>query len=82
MTWLNNLLRNVKKNHLQPTKTLRENIKPFSVTYSPTLPNIKEIVNKQCHILNINNAFGDVFIATSLIAFSNNISLIQMTKSF
>ena len=94
MTWLNNLLKNVSKKItcnqfekvenldklalLNNLKTLRKNIKPFSVTYSPTLL----IVKKQWHILNINNPFGDVFIATSVIAFSNNISLIQMTKTF
>ena len=40
--------------------------------HSPTLPNIREIINKDWHILNINNTFGNVFNATPVIPFCKN----------
>ena len=46
--------------------------------YVPTLPNIREMINKYWHILNINNAFGAVFKATPDIAFRKNTSLRQI----
>ena len=46
------------------TNTVRRNVIPFSVTYSPTLPNIREIIKKHWHTSNINNTFGNVFKAT------------------
>ena len=45
---------------LNNTKTVRKKLIPFSVTYSPTLTNIKQIISKHWHILNINNTFPDV----------------------
>ena len=35
---------------LNKTNATRKNVIPFSVTYSPTLPNIREIINKRWHI--------------------------------
>ena len=54
---------------LNKTNAVRKNVIPFSVTYSATLPNIREIINKHWHILNINNTFGNIFKATPIIAF-------------
>ena len=51
---------------------------PFSATYSPTLPNIREIINKHWHILNINNTFGDVSRGTPVTTFRKNTSLRQI----
>ena len=50
----------------------------FSVTYSATLPNIRKIINKHWHILNINNTFGNVFKAPPVITFRKNTSLRQI----
>ena len=44
----------------------------ISVTDSPTLPNIREIINKHWHRLNINNTFGNVFKVTPVITFCKN----------
>ena len=63
---------------LNKTNAVRKNVIPFSVTYSPTLPNTREIINKHCYILNIDNTFGNVFKATPVIAFRKNISLRQI----
>ena len=50
---------------------------PFSVTYK-VLPNIKEIINKHWHILNINSSFKEIFNSLQLvIAFRKNTSLKQ-----
>ena len=64
-----------KSTLLNKTNAVRKNVIPFSVTYSPILPNIREIINKHWHILNINNTFGNVFKATPVIAFRKNTSL-------
>ena len=51
----------------------------ISGTYSPPiLPNIRQIINKRWHILNINNTFGNVFKATPVMAFPKNTSLRQI----
>ena len=42
---------------LKHCKPKRKDSIPFSVTYSPVLPNIKEIINKHWHILSIGNSF-------------------------
>ena len=63
---------------LNKANAIRKNVILFSVTYSPTLPNIREIINKHRHILNINNTFGNVFKATTVIAFLKNTSLKQI----
>ena len=42
---------------LKHCKHNRKDSIPFSVTYSPVLPNIKEIINKHWHILSIGNSF-------------------------
>ena len=49
---------------LNKTNAVRKNVTPFLVTCSPTLPNIREIINKYWHTQNINNTFGDVFKST------------------
>ena len=48
------------------------------VTYSPILLNIREVINKHWHILNINNTLGNTFKATPVIAFRKNTSLRQI----
>ena len=63
---------------LNKTNAVRKNVIPFSVTYSPTLPNTREIINKHWYILNIDNTFGNEFKATPVIAFRKNISLRQI----
>ena len=68
----------VRSTLLNKIDTVRENVFPFLVTYSPTLPNIREIINKHWHILNINNTFGNVFKAIPVIAFLKNASLRQI----
>ena len=50
---------------------------PFLVTFSPTLRNMGEIINKHSHILKINNTFGNVFKATLVIIFGKNTWLRQ-----
>ena len=57
---------------LNKINAVRKNVIPFSVTYSQTLPNIREIIKKHWHILNINNTFGNVFKATLVIASRKN----------
>ena len=64
---------------LNKTHTVRKNVIPFLVTYSPTLPYIREIINKHWYVLNINNTSENVFKATTFIAFHKNTSLRQTT---
>ena len=68
----------IEKVVLQKTNVVKENIIPFSVTYSSVLPNIKRNYYKYWHVLYINNAFGNVLKATPVIAFRKNPSLIQI----
>ena len=63
---------------LNKTNAVRKKVIPFSVTCSPTLPNIREIINKYWHVLNINNTFRNVFKATPFIAFRKNTSSRQI----
>ena len=63
---------------LNKTNVVRKNVITLSVTYSPTLPNIREIINNHWHILNINNTFGNVLKVTPVIAFRKNTSLRQI----
>ena len=63
---------------LNKTDAVSRNAIPFSVTYGTTLPNIRKIINKHWHILNINNTFGNVFKATPAITFRKNTSLRQI----
>ena len=51
---------------------------PFSLTYNPVLPNIKEIINKYWHILSINITFKEIFSNLQLIAFRKNTSLKEL----
>ena len=52
---------------------------PFSVTYNSVLPNIKEVINKHWHILNIDSSFKEIFNSLQLmIAFRKNTSLKQL----
>ena len=60
------------------TSTVRKNIIPFSVTYSPSLPNIKEIIDKQWYILNNSYTFRDLLKTSSVIAFHKNSSFRQI----
>ena len=85
MNWVNIIRKQIEKVDnlersalLNKTNAVRKNVIPFLVTYSPTLPNIREIINKHWHILNINNTFGNVFKPTSVIAFRKNTSLRQI----
>ena len=63
---------------LNKTNAVWKNVIRFSVTYHPTLPNIREIINKHWHVLDINNTFGNVFKATPVLAFRKNTSLRQI----
>ena len=90
MTWLNDLLKKgTNKNQLKPNRKSRQsgefnsnvvqkNVTPFSMTYGPTLPNMREIVNKHWHMLNIRSTFRNVSKATPVIAFHKNTSLSQI----
>ena len=48
-------------------KPKRKDSIPFSVTYNSVLPNIKEIINKHWHILNIDSRFKEIFNSSQLI---------------
>ena len=63
---------------LNKTNAVRKNVTQFSVAYSPTLPNIRELTNKHWHILNINNTVANVFKATPFVAYRKNTSLRQI----
>ena len=61
---------------LKSCKPKRKDSIPFSVTYNSVLPNIKEIINKHFHILNIDSSFKEIFSSSQLmIAFCKNTSL-------
>ena len=62
---------------LKNCKPKRKDSIPFSVTYNSVLPNIKEIINKHWHILNIDSSFKEIFNSLQLmIAFRKNTSVI------
>ena len=64
---------------LKHCKPKRKDSIPFSVTYNPALPNIKEIVNKNWHILIIDSSFKERFnILQSMMAFHKNTRLKQL----
>ena len=64
---------------LKNCKPKRKDSIPFSVTYNSVLPNIKEIINKHWHILNIDSSFKEIFNSSQLmIAFRKNTSLKQL----
>ena len=42
------------------SNAVQKNVIPFSVKYSSALPNIREIINKHWHLLNINNTFQNI----------------------
>ena len=64
---------------LKNCKLKRKDSIPFSVTYNSVLPNIKEIINKHWHILNIDSSFKEIFNSSQLmIAFRKNTSLKQL----
>ena len=50
-----------KSTSLNKTNAVQKNMMPFLVTYSSTLPIIRETINKYWHILNINNTFRNLF---------------------
>ena len=57
-------------------KPKRKDSIPFSVTYNSVLPNIKEMVNKHWHILNIDSSFKERLNSSELmIAFRKTTSL-------
>ena len=51
------------------SNAVRKNVVIFLITYGPTLPYIKEIINKHWHILNMNNTSVNVFNATPVTVF-------------
>ena len=64
---------------LKKCKPKRKDSIPFLVTYNSVLPNIKEIINKHWHILNIDSSFKEIFNSSQLmIAFRKNTSLKQL----
>ena len=65
---------------LKNCKPKRKDSIPFLVIYKSVLPNIKEIINKHRHILNINSSFKEIFNSAQLmITFRKNTSLKQLT---
>ena len=73
---VDHLDRSLLLKHCKPK--LKDSI-PFSVTYNSVLPNIKEIINKHWHILNIDSSFKEIFNSSQLmIAFRKNTSLKQL----
>ena len=64
---------------LKNYKPKRKDSVPLSVTYNSVLPNIKEIINKHWHILNIDSSLKKIFNSSQLmIAFRKNTSLKQL----
>ena len=64
---------------LKYCKPKRKGTIPFSLTYNPVLPNIKEIINKHWHILSIDSTFKEIFYNLQpIIAFRKNTSLKQL----
>ena len=58
---------------LKNCKPKRKDSIPFSVTYNSVLPNIKEIINKHWHILNLDSSFKEILNSLQLmIAFRKN----------
>ena len=68
------LLQNNEKNKS------KKNI-PLVLTYNKTLPNISEVVRKNCHILHINPEFRNVFANKPTIAFKRNKNIQNLTGS-
>ena len=67
---------------LNTCKPKRKDSIPFSATYNSVLPNIKEIINKHGHILNIDSSFKEIFNSSQLmIAFHKNTSLKQLIET-
>ena len=64
---------------LKHCKPKRKDAIPFSLTYNPVLPNIKEIINKHWHILSIDSTFKEILNNLQpMIAFRKNKSLKQL----
>ena len=64
---------------LKYPKPKRKDTIPFSLTYNPVLPNMKEIINKHWHILSINGSFKEIFNNLQpMIAFRKNTNLKQL----
>ena len=64
---------------LRNYKLKRKDSIQFSLRYNSVLPNIKKIINKHWHILNIDSSFKEIFNSSQLmIAFRKNISLKQL----
>ena len=64
---------------LKRCKPERKDSIPFSVTYNPKLPNIKETKNKHWHTLSINSSFKEILNNLQpMIVFRKNKSLKQL----
>ena len=64
---------------LKHCKPKRKDSIPFSLTYNPVLPKIKEIVNKHWHRLSIDSSFKEIFNDLQpTITFHKNTSLKQL----
>ena len=62
--------------HCKPKRTGKI---PFSLTYNPVLPNIKEIINEHWHILTIDSNFKEIFNNLQpMIVFRKSTSLKQL----
>ena len=48
---------------------------PFVIKYNKTLPNVKQIINKHWHLLQINSNLRNAFKQESLIAYRGNKNL-------
>ena len=67
---------------LKHSKPKRKDTIPFSLTYNPVLPNIKEIINKHWHILSIDGSFKEIFKSLQpMIAFRKNTCCQQVLKT-
>ena len=54
------------------TKEKDQNIIPFVIRYNKTLPNVKQIINKQWHFLQINSNVRTTFEREPITAYKQN----------
>ena len=84
LQWIHLRKRIEKVDHLDRSLLLKRKPKhkdtiPFSLTYNPVLPNIKEIISKHWHTLSINSTFKEILNNLQpMIAFRKNTSLKQL----
>ena len=73
------IIGNLQSLLLRHWKHKRKNSMPFSVAYNSVLPNMKGLINKHWHIMNIDSSFKEIFNSLQLmIFFRKNTSLKQL----